>query len=144
MVGSDGRDMLRGLAGNDRLVGGAGADVLIGGAGDRLFDIDVASHSVGGNRDVLRGGDGGKSFDGAGGAAGDRIDLSGIDANTAATGNQAFGWRHRHRTISAIEFGNTATLIRANIDNDAAFEFELMIEDATTKASAYAAADFIL
>ena len=83
--------MLRGLAGNDRLVGNAGADVLTGGAGADVFDIDVAAHSVGGNRDVLRGGDGGKSFDGAGGAAGDRIDLSGIDANTAATGNQAFG-----------------------------------------------------
>ena len=40
--------------------------------------------------------------------------------------------------------GNTATLVRANTDNDAAFEFELVIEDASTSASAYTAADFIL
>ena len=46
--------------------------------------------------------------------------------------------------ISVVEFGNSATLVRANIDGDAAFEVELMIEDGSTKASAYTAADFIL
>ena len=80
---------------------------------------------------MLRGGDGGKSFDGAGAAAGDRIDVSGIDANTSAAGNQAFAWGGTGiGRISAIEFGNTATLVRANTDGDAAFEFELVIEDA--------------
>ncbi len=136
--------MLRGHAGNDRLVGGASADVLIGGAGADVFDIDVAAHSVGGNRDVLRGGDGGKSFDGAGGAAGDRIDLSGIDANTAAGGNQAFGLGAGVGRISIVEFGNGASLVRGSVDGDAAFEVELMIEDGSTRASAYTAADFIL
>jgi Ca2+-binding RTX toxin-like protein len=144
VVGGAGRDMLRGLAGNDRLVGGASADVLVGGAGADVFDIDVAAHSVGGNRDVLRGGDGGKSFDGAGGAAGDRIDLSGIDANTAAAGNQAFGLGAGVGRISVVEFGNGASLVRGSVDGDAAFEVELMIEDGSTRASAYTAADFIL
>ena len=145
LVGSSGNDTLRGLAGNDTLRGQGGRDLLIGGAGNDTFDFDVAAHSVGSNRDVLRGGDGGKSFDGAGAAAGDRIDVSGIDANSAAAGNQAFAWGGTGTgRISATELGNTATLIRANTDTDAAFEFELVIEDAGTKASAYTAADFIL
>ena len=94
---------------------------------------------------MLRGGDGGKSFDGAGAAAGDRIDVSGIDANAGAAGDQAFVWGSTGTGgISAVEMGNTATLVRANTDADAAFEFELVIEDASTLASAYTAADFML
>jgi hypothetical protein len=34
--------------------------------------------------------------------------------------------------------------VRGNTDNDAAFEFELLIEDGAVLASAYAAADFVL
>ena len=116
----------------------------MGGTGTDTFDFDLAAHSVGNYRDVLRGADGGKSFDGAGAAAGDRIDVSGIDANEVAAGNQAFVWGVGIGRIAAIEMGNTATLMRANTDNDAAFEFELVIEDASTNASAYTAADFIL
>ncbi len=144
LVGTAGGDTLRGYAGNDRLTGGAGGDVLMGGTGTDTFDFDLAAHSVGNYRDVLRGADGGKSFDGAGAAAGDRIDVSGIDANEVAAGNQAFVWGAGIGRIAAIEMGNTATLVRANTDNDAAFEFELVIEDASTNASAYTAADFIL
>ena len=119
LTGTSGQDTLRGVGGNDRLTGNAGGDVLIGGTGADTFDFDVASHSVGSSRDVLRGGDGGNSFDGAGGAAGDRIDVSGIDANVVASGNQAFvvGGTGIAR-ISMVEMGNTATLVRANTDND--------------------------
>ena len=61
------------------------------------------------------------------------------------SGNQAFGFGGTGAgQISVIEFGNTATLVRGNTDDDAAFEFELIIEDAGTRASAYTAADFIL
>ena len=38
----------------------------------------------------------------------------------------------------------TDTLVRCNTDRDAAFEFELRIEDAGVLASAYKAFDFIL
>ena len=145
LVGTSGSDTLRGVGGNDRLTGNAGGDVLMGGTGADTFDFDVASHSVGSSRDVLRGGDGGNSFDGAGGAAGDRIDVSGIDANVVASGNQAFvvGGTGIAR-IAMVEMGNTATLVRANTDNDSSFEFELVIEDGSTRASSYTAADFIL
>jgi hypothetical protein len=145
LVGSDAANALRGLGGNDILRGQGGRDVLTGGSGSDIFDFDLAAHSVGAWRDILRGGDGGKSFDGAGAAAGDRIDVSGIDANALAAGNQAFAWGGTGiGRISAIEFGNTATLVRANTDGDATFEFELMIEDGSTHASSYSAADFVL
>lgn len=145
LVGGSGADMLRGLAGNDRLLGAGGRDILTGGTGGDVFDFDVASHSVGAYRDVLRGGDGGKSFDAAGAAAGDRIDVSSIDANALAAGNQGFGWGGTGiGRISAIDLSNSSTLVRANTDNDAAFEFELVIEDAGTRAAQYTAADFML
>jgi Ca2+-binding RTX toxin-like protein len=83
LYGNDGVDVLRGEGGEDRLTGGAGEDMLFGGANadtfvwkstnetsvipvqaDRIFDFYIAQ--------------------------GDRIDLSGIDANVYAIGNQAF------------------------------------------------------
>ena len=128
--------MLRGNGGRDLLIGGTGADT---------FDFDLAAHSAGAWRDVLRGGDGGRAFDGAGAAAGDTIDLSGIDANELAADNQGFGFGSTGAGgLSLAEVGNTSTLVRGNTDADAAFEFELIIEDAATVASAYTAADFIL
>ena len=84
------------------------------------------------------------AFEGAGAAAGDLIDLSGIDANTAAAGNQAFvfGGTGIGR-ISAVASG-ADTLIRGNVDGDAAFEFALLIEDGGVLAGAYRAIDFVL
>lgn len=146
LVGTAGDDTLRGLAGDDRLLGGGGRDILTGGTGSDVFDFDLAEQSAGGAwRDVLRGGDGGRAFDGAGGAGGDLIDLSGIDASTVAGGDQGFAWGGTGAgQLSLVELGNTATLVRGNTDADAAFEFELVIEDAATLAANYTAADFVL
>ena len=145
LVGGDGADTAARLRRQRHLRGQGDKDLLIGGTGSDIFDFDVASHSFGIVRDALRGGDGGASFDGAGGAAGDRIDVSTIDANTAVAGNQVFAWGGTGAgQMSAIEMGNTATLIRGNTDADSAFEFELVIEDARTAASAYTSVDFIL
>ena len=72
---------------------------------------------------MLRGADGGKSFDSAGATIGDQIDVSGIDANAGITGNQAFVWGVAIGRIAAIETGNAATLVRANTDSVVAFEF---------------------
>jgi Ca2+-binding RTX toxin-like protein len=89
---SGGDDVLKGYGGDDELDGGADDDTLIGGTG----------------RDVLEGDDGADTFvwnftDETGVAPltadfvidfdfdeGDRIDLSGIDADVYADGNQAF------------------------------------------------------
>lgn len=103
LIGGSGRDVLLGGAGNDTLQGGAGADTLNGGTGDDIL--------IGGlGRDVLTGGPGTDVFrflstddlpapHGRVGpetitdfsqAQGDRIDLSAIDADVTAPGNQAF------------------------------------------------------
>jgi serralysin len=146
LTGNGGNDVLTGGDGADRLVGGAGADSLVGGKGADVFDFNIVAESPGGSggRDIVRAGGGGAAFEGAGSAGGDLIDLFGIDANSGAGGNQAFvfGGTGIGR-VSAVASG-TNTLIRANTDNDAAFEFELLIEDGGVLASAYKALDFIL
>ncbi|MFS0737028.1 family 16 glycosylhydrolase [Sphingomonas sp. 1P06PA] len=85
LVGGLGNDFLRGGDGNDQLDGGLGADTYQGGAGRDTFSIIDITHT--GNtfatadkiQDLVR-------------SEGDRIDLTGIDANSLAAGNQAFSW----------------------------------------------------
>ena len=85
LTGSSFNDTLIGNAGANVLTGGAGRDLLTGGAGNDTFDYNAASDSpVGAARDLIFG------FAGNGAAAGDRIDLSTIDANAFLLGNQAF------------------------------------------------------
>lgn len=89
LTGNARANQLFGYAGNDRLVGGVGADQFMfanvgesNGASGRDFILDF-------NR-----------------AQGDRIVLSGIDANTKAAGNQAFGF------IGAAAFSKKAGELR--------------------------------
>jgi Ca2+-binding RTX toxin-like protein len=143
--GGGGRDTVSGETGNDRLHGGNGADILIGDVGSDVFDFDTVAESSAGAlaRDVIRAGSV-PAFEGAGATGGDLIDLSGIDANVGVAGNQAFvfGGGGTGR-VSVVDTGGSS-LIRANTDNDAAFEFELLVEDGGVLASAYKAGDFIL
>ena len=143
LAGQSGSDVLSGLLGNDTLRGGAQADILIGDAGSDVFDFDATTNSTAGARDVIRAGLV-AAFEGAGAAAGDLIDLSGIDANTAAAGNQAFIFGGTGVGRVSLVTSGTDTLVHANVDNDAAFEFELLIEDGGVQPAAYRAADFIL
>jgi Ca2+-binding RTX toxin-like protein len=84
LVGGAGNDSLSGGAGNDTLRGGAGVDTLTGGAGNDVFDFDAVSES--GTdvdlRDIITDFVKGQ----------DRIDLSTIDANSGAGGNQTFSF----------------------------------------------------
>jgi Ca2+-binding RTX toxin-like protein len=139
LSGLAGNDTLNGGNGNDVLVGGEGADVLIGGAGADRFDFNAVSESTSAGRDTING------FDGAGAAVVDRIDLSDIDANTGVAGNQVFifgGAGAGH--LSLVNSVGGTTILNANVDADAAFEFVLAIADGGVLASAYTAADFIL
>jgi serralysin len=147
--GNGGSDELRGGAGSDRLVGGAvqggdGADVLIGGAGADVFDFDSVDDSPYGVCDIVRAGDGASAFQGAGAAGGDRVDLSGIDANANAGGNQAFLFGGTGIGRLSLVNSGADTLVRCNVDRDSAFEFELRIEDGGILAAAYKALDFVL
>lgn len=91
--GGDGTNTLDGGSGSDTLVGGTGFDLLIGGlgtdildggdgSGDRYVFNTTAETVVGAGRDLI------VFFNDV--FSQDRIDLSGIDANTGAAGNQAF------------------------------------------------------
>lgn len=111
LTGNAGNDTLSGLAGDDTLNGGLGDDSLNGGLGsDRLNGGDGVDRLTGGDGvDFFSGGAGNDIFIGEINAttvsskngnisldvildfaAGDILDLSGIDANTGLAGDQAF------------------------------------------------------
>jgi Ca2+-binding RTX toxin-like protein len=81
--GGAGHDLLDGGAGNDLLHGGSAMDQLTGGAGadSFIFVTTTESPSTAAGRDLIT------DFSHA---QGDRIDLSLIDANAGAAGDQAF------------------------------------------------------
>ena len=77
--GSQFANSLVGGAGADVITGGGGADLLTGGFGADTFVFAATSDSAPTARDVIL------DF-----GVGDRIDLSGIDANTGLAGDQGF------------------------------------------------------
>jgi VCBS repeat-containing protein len=79
LAGSQFANSLTGGAGADLIAGGGGADVLAGGLGADTFVFTATSDSAPTARDVIL------DF-----GTGDKIDLSGIDANTGLAGDQAF------------------------------------------------------
>ncbi|WP_176556250.1 polysaccharide lyase family 7 protein [Rubellimicrobium rubrum] len=109
LLGLDGDDKLFGRAGADRVEGGYGADWLDGGSGDDRLSGGAGDDTLvgAGGRDDLMGGEGcdvfvfASSYDSRTIGADrivdfvsgvDHIDLSGIDANTKLSGDQAFAW----------------------------------------------------
>ncbi|MDF3605234.1 calcium-binding protein [Paracoccus sp. DMF-8] len=117
--GGAGADTLDGGAGNDALIGGAGSDVLVGGLGADVFVFGATAHiGIGAARDVIADFQHGI----------DRIDLSQIDANINAAGNQAFGWSgNRAAAHSVWQTGDGAgnTLLRGDVDGDGVQDFAL-------------------
>jgi serralysin len=86
---------LSGGGGNDRLIGGDGRDFFTGGAGNDVFVGEInatktASKSGPIAVDVIL------DFQ-----SGDKIDLSGLDANSAASGTQAFTFKGTSANKSA-------------------------------------------
>lgn len=144
LLGGDGNDSLAGGDGNDFLFGGTGAGTLDGGAGyDRFVFLDTSHSPVGSGHDVVT------AFDGIGAAAGDRIDVSGMDANPGVAGDQAFSF------IGTAAFGNVAgqlhavatnggadSLLQGDINGDGVADFEILVKG--TAAAAWVASDFIL
>lgn len=122
LYGGRGNDDLNGGAGDDILNGGMGQDDLTGGTGADTFIFDFVSDSWAGRSDTI------SDFE----VNIDVIDLSGIDANLNAGGDQAFMF------INTAGFSNTAGQIRLDIsggnttvqidrDGDNFAEMEIML-----------------
>ncbi|HEX2802634.1 MAG TPA: calcium-binding protein [Sphingomicrobium sp.] len=138
LYGLSGDDTLRGRAGNDLLEGGAGRDVLFGESGADTFvfnDGDFAGMTSSTCDQV-------KDFSSA---DGDRIRLSGVDANTLAADDQAFAF------IGTGAFSGTAgelrydqisgtTYVYGDTNGDSLADFMIRLDGAHTLTSG----DFVL
>jgi Ca2+-binding RTX toxin-like protein len=136
MSGLGGDDVLDGGAGADILVGGAGADQLLGGAGGDRYRYDAASDSAVGSHDMIY--DFSRS-------QGDRISLTGVDADSLTAGDQNFAF------IGTAAFAGVAgqlryektggdTFVYGDLDGDAVADFKLQINGELTLQ----ASDFLL
>ena len=136
MYGGTGNDVLNGGNGNDILIGRAGADTLTGGMGNDIFRFthDSDSGITKGTMDQIT--------DFTHGA--DKIDLSGIDANVALSGIQAFSHVILAGTDSftapgQLQFDSSTGILYGNTDSDAAPEFAIqLLGVATLMASDFA------
>ena len=135
--GGGGNDTLRGLGGDDILEGGEGADLLFGGAGNDIFRFRTVSDSSVGAPDRI------VDFE----VGLDRIDLSFLDASSAAPGNNAFIFIDS-KTFSGvagelrIATSGAGWRIEGDLDGDGATD--LMIFLTTTDGAPLTSNDFIL
>jgi Ca2+-binding RTX toxin-like protein len=127
LTGSNFNDSLAGDGIANVLIGGLGADSLTGGAGADTFDYNTEAES--GITNITR--DRIEDFQTG---QGDKIDLSGIDANATIAGNQSFGTLSSGAAFSAtttftaanrLFFDATAHVLYGNTDADAAAEFAI-------------------
>ncbi|MGF6226694.1 Ca2+-binding RTX toxin-like protein [Inquilinus ginsengisoli] len=136
LIGSSVKNVLSGELGNDTLRGGGGADELIGGAGADKFVFTATSDSPFQAGDLIR------DFSHA---QGDLIDLSGIDANTGAAGDQAFSFIGNSLysgTAGELRFANTApgvVTIAGDVNGDGTSDFHINLYGSSVTAS-----DFVL
>lgn len=132
LYGYGGNDVLLGDGGRDVLWGGFGRDTLVGGTGSDLFWFTASAETDPGGRDVIADFRRGE----------DVIDLRGIDANSAARGDQAFtGFIGKAQGFSApgqLKFSNG--VLYGNTDRDGAAEFAVRLNGVSTLS----AADLIL
>jgi len=124
--GVTGNDALDGGAGNDTLLGNAGRDLLTGGLGADVFMFTVAAQSTRSFVDTIT------DFT----AGSDRIDLAGMDANTALGGDQAFTFIGTAAFSAAgqLRFVREGADLRllADANGDGLADFELVLTDETS------------
>ena len=130
--GGTGNDRLEGQSGNDVLVGGTGLDRMYGGAGRDVFDYNRVAETgrTAAAADVI-----------VGFVAGtDRIDLSTLDANTLAGGNQAFKFIGSSAFSGAGQLRFAGGVVYGSTDADATAEFAIKLSG----VASVTAGDFIL
>jgi Ca2+-binding RTX toxin-like protein len=134
VYGSAGSDSLAGGAGNDWIEGGAGADTLSGGAGTDVFYFREGDLSKTPDRIV--------DFSQA---DGDKIYLNAIDANTNATGDQAFKFInsdafHHVAGELRVDYSGGVAHVYGDTNSDGVADFELDV----VGVSAFKSTDFML
>lgn len=138
-TGSSGGNTIVGNAAANILTGGLSRDILTGGGGKDIFDFNtqIDSGRTGTTRDLIT------DFL----HLTDRIDLSGIDANTVMSGNQSFTFL----ASKGMAFGGVAgqihylalganTLIEGDVNGDKIIDFQLELKGTL----GLSAADFVL
>jgi Ca2+-binding RTX toxin-like protein len=137
-TGNGGNDQLFGMGGNDTLVGNAGADQLRGGAGGDTFRYTSTgdSNAAGGIDRIL-------DLQGI-----DQIDLTVIDANTVAGGDQAFTFIGGAAFTAAGQLRATYDsakgfwLVEGDTNGDKVADFQLQV--VTVNNAPIIAGDFLL
>ncbi|WP_321447921.1 VWA domain-containing protein [uncultured Cohaesibacter sp.] len=125
LFGGNGNDILQGNLGADRLNGGNGMDRMFAGVDNvrDVFDFNTVLESRVGAavRDKIFQFDRGE----------DKIDLSGIDANTSAAGNQAFAFTGHVAKAHSVWWVDTGTdvVLRGDNNGNNVADFEIQIND---------------
>ena len=130
--GNEDERLLVGGTGNDTLDGGLGEDTLTGGAGGDTFAFNaLAESTVAAPDDVI-------DFSAA---AGDKIDLSAIDANTLVAGNQAFTWiGNDNAFVEAWGAGQVrfnGGFVEGDVNGDFVVDFRIQVASAPLPETAF-------
>ena len=135
--GGAGSDILNAGAGNDVLAGGLGADKLTGGTGADRFDFNVLTELglTSTTRDTIA------DFHTS---EADKIDLQGVDANTALAGDQAFSYQgtavFTGNATGKLYFDTASHVLYGSTDADTAAEFAIVL----TGVNSLATTDLVL
>lgn len=119
--GGGGNDTIYGSAVADVIAGAAGADTLTGNGGSDLFDYNATTDSKISGRDKI------VDFE----LGTDKIDLVGIDASTAALGNQAFtfmgenAFTHTAGELIINTSDPNKTVVMGDINGDGVADFAI-------------------
>jgi Ca2+-binding RTX toxin-like protein len=136
VIGGAGSDIVQGNEGDDLLIGGLGMDYLGGGPGADIFKFSAGESGTGANADFINDFNPGE----------DRIDLTGIDADTGTAGDQAFNF------IGTDDFSCTAgelryafddngnTILQADVNGDGVSDFDITLQGIVMPTSS----DFML
>ena len=122
IFGGAGRDTIDGGDGNDVLVGGAEDDDLTGGLGADTFQYALVSDSTVTVQDKIN------DFSVS---EGDKIDLSQIDANTAAVGNNAFVIASGFSGVAGqlvLTLNAGGYLVQGDINGDRVVDFQIDVK----------------